>query len=84
VEAVVSRGAVTIVERRPPWRPDDGPEWTSFGIARLRYNGQRGEWTLYWRDSNACWHRYDRIDPSSDLTMLLAEIESDPTAIFWG
>jgi hypothetical protein len=56
----------------------------SFGIARLRYNGQRGEWTLYWPDRNARWHRYDRIAPSSDVATLLAEIESDPTAIFWG
>jgi hypothetical protein len=25
VDAVISRGAVTIVERRPPWREDYGP-----------------------------------------------------------
>lgn len=45
VEAVVDRGAVTIVERRPPWREDFGPEWTEQGIARLRWTGTHGEWT---------------------------------------
>jgi hypothetical protein len=84
VEAVISRGAVTIVERRAPWREDCGPEWTTLGIARLRYNGRRGDWTLYWRDRNARWHRYDQIEPSSHVTTLLDEIEADPTGIFWG
>jgi hypothetical protein len=84
VEAVVDRGAVTIVERRPPWREDFGPEWTEQGIARLRWTGTCGEWTLYWRDRNARWHRYDLIDPSSDVMTLLDEIDRDPTCIFWG
>ena len=38
----------------------------------------------YWRDSNLRFHRYLRIDPSPDVGVLLAEIEADPTAIFWG
>ena len=84
VEAVLTRGAVTIVERRAPWREDYGPEWSTGGIARLRYTAARGEWTLYWRDRNARWHRYDLIDPSSNITDLLREIDTDPTCIFWG
>lgn len=84
MEAIVIRGAVTIVERRAPWRRDLGPEGTSLGIARLRYNGRRGEWTLYWRDRNALWHRYDLIEPSSDVATLLNGIETDRTGIFWG
>jgi hypothetical protein len=84
IEAVVDDRAVTIVERRPPWREDHGPEWTSRGIARLRYTKKRGEWALYWSDRNADWHRYDRVDPSADITVLLDEIDRDPTCIFWG
>jgi len=83
LEAVVSRGAVTIVERRAPWREDYGPEWTARGIARLRYTGTRGEWALYWSDRNARWHRYDLIDPAPQVTNLLDEIDRDPTCIFW-
>jgi hypothetical protein len=84
VEAVLVRCAVTIVARRAPWREDYGPEWSTPGVARLRYTATRGEWTLYWRDRNARWHRYDRLEPSSEITPLLQEIESDPTCIFWG
>jgi hypothetical protein len=84
VEAVVSRGAVTIVERHAPGQPEFGPEWTTSDIARLRYNARLGDWTLYWRDHNGRWHRYDLVEPSSDVKTLLAEIEADPTALFWG
>jgi hypothetical protein len=84
VEAVVSRGAVTIVERRAPWREDFGPEWTTGAIARLRYAASTGLWTVFWRDRNARWHRYDLIEPSSDITVLLDEVDRDPTGIFWG
>ena len=37
---------VTIMECRPPWRPEYGSEWTRFPIARLRYTKTRGEWSL--------------------------------------
>lgn len=84
VVLVVSRGAVTIVERRPPWREGIGPEWTTHGIARLRYTVKSGLWALYWRDRNARWHRYDLLDPTPDVRVLLDEIDRDPTCIFWG
>ncbi len=37
VEVEVDERCLTIVECRPPWRADFGPEWTRFLIARLRY-----------------------------------------------
>jgi hypothetical protein len=84
MEVVVRGSAVTIVECRPPWRADLGPEWSRFPIAQLRYDPTTTEWTLYWRDRNLRWHRYDRIAPVSHVDPLLAEIDADPTAIFWG
>ena len=75
---------MTIVERRAPWREDFGPEWTRSPIARLRYVQRTGVWTLYWRDRNACWHRYDRVGPSARIEVLLDELDADPTGIFWG
>jgi Protein of unknown function (DUF3024) len=81
---VLTRGAVTIVERRAPWREDYGPEWTSRGVARLRYTAKSGVWTLYWSDRNARWHRYDLIEPTPDIRVLLDEVDRDPTCIFWG
>lgn len=74
----------TILECRPPWRPDDSSEWTRFPIARLRYTKSRGEWSLYWRDRNLEFHEYDRAPPTPHVDDLIAEIERDPTSIFWG
>jgi hypothetical protein len=42
------------------------------------------EWTLYSADSNSRWHEYDFIGPSTDVRVLLGEIDDDPTSIFWG
>ena len=83
LEIDVEGRSVTILECRPPWSPDMGPDWTRFPIARLRFIASRTEWTLYWRDGNLRFHRY-RIDPNRDVGALLAEIEADPIAIFWG
>jgi hypothetical protein len=84
VELVTTRGAVTIVERLAPWREEIGPEWTSHGVARLRYRAKSGIWRLYWKDRNARWHRYDPIEPTFDIRVLLDEIDHDSTGIFWG
>jgi len=84
VEANVDGNTVTIIERRAPWRPDFGPEWTAGPVARLRYVHKYRHWTLFWRDRNQRWHHYDLIEPAVDVTLLLDEIERDPTGIFWG
>jgi hypothetical protein len=84
LEVEVQGTSVTIIERRAPWRADIGPEWTSFPVARLRYSPTHAAWTLFWRDRNLHWHRYDKIDRAPNVDPLLAEIEGDPTAIFWG
>ena len=83
-ELILTRGAVTIVERRAPWSEDYGPEWTSQGVARLRYTTKSGVCTLYWSGRNGRWHRYDLIDPAPDTRVLLDEVDRDPTCIFWG
>ena len=47
-------------------------------------HAQGGTWTLYWRGSDERWHAYEDTKPSRDVQPLLAEIEADPTGIFWG
>jgi hypothetical protein len=84
LETETTDRAVTVVERRTPWREDFGPEWSRLPIARLRYTKTRARWTPYWRDRNLKFHRYERIEPTADVTKLLAEIDRDPTGIFWG
>nr|WP_221623138.1 DUF3024 domain-containing protein [Micromonospora globispora] len=75
---------LTIVECRAPWRADMGSEWTRLPVARLRYTKSTGTWTLYHRDRNLRFHRYDLTPPTGNMAELLDELDRDPTAIFWG
>ncbi len=74
--------AVTIVETRPPWTGGDQP-WTRLKVAQLRYRPGTTDWTLHWRDRNERWFDYDDL-LSGTAAELLAEIDEDPTCIFWG
>ena len=84
VEVDVTDRSLTIFECRPPWEGDAEPEWFRMPVARLTYVKKRNEWTLYWSDRNDKFQRYDLLDPSQHVTVLLAEIDDDPTALFWG
>lgn len=82
VELKVDRGAVTIVEMRAPWR--EGTEWTRLPIARLRLVKSTGLWTLYARGADERWRRYDGVEPTARIDLLVQEIDRDPTGVFWG
>jgi hypothetical protein len=84
VEVDVADRYLTIVECRPPWRADAGADWTRFPIARLRYVKSTSLWSLYWRDRNLRFHAYDLVAATASIEDLLAELDRDPTAIFWG
>lgn len=43
-----------------------------------------GAWSLCWRDRNLRFHEYTLAFPTLHVEELIAEIERDPTAIFWG
>jgi len=76
--------SITVVERRPPWNPDFGSEWSTTKVAQVRYDEPAATWTLYCPDSNGRWHVFDEVRPSPTVEPLLAVIEADPTGIFWG
>jgi hypothetical protein len=84
VEYQVAARHLTVVERRAPWGEALGTEWTSFPIARLRYTATDKRWTLYWRDRHLRFSRYDLLPPLNRVEDLLAELDRDPTRIFWG
>ena len=84
VEADVAERHVTVVECRPPWRVDVDAEWTRSPIARFRYSKSTGLWSLFWRDRNQKFHAYARVPASARVAELLAEVDRDPTGIFWG
>ena len=75
---------ISIVDRRPPWNPEFGPEWSTTKVAQLRFDESARTWTLHWPDRNGRWHRYDQLPPRRTVSSLLAEIDADPTGIFWG
>lgn len=75
---------MTVIECRAPWHPDHSPEWTRFPVCRFRYTKTRTEWSLYWRDRNLEFHRYDPVDPTPHLDKLIGHVHDDQTGLFWG
>lgn len=53
------------------------------GSTTAVHQGQQ-TWELYWRDRNLRFHAYNRVGPSANIDELLAEVDRDPTCIFWG
>lgn len=81
--------AVTMYEHRrrfqaPGMKPRRPGEYTESPFARFRFNRRTWMWTLYWSDSRGRWHEYDRLQPTPELRFLIAEVDRDPTGIFWG
>ena len=77
------RGSVvTLFEERPSFK--DPSIWTTVAVAQFRFDPAENKWTLYCADRNSKWHEYQGIDPQRDLDQLLAEVDRDPTGIFWG
>lgn len=75
--------SVTICETRAPW--NGAGDWTHQRIAQLRYRPDEGRWTLHWADRNSRWHEYREGGRfTGTAAELLAEIDEDPTCIFWG
>jgi hypothetical protein len=84
LEFVVRRNSITLVERRAPWHPDYGTEWSSLKIAQLRYDAKARAWSLYCRDRNERWFPYTEAHAHGDVAPLLEAVDTDPTGIFWG
>jgi hypothetical protein len=55
-----------------------------FPIARLHHTKTTGLWTLYWRDRNLKFHRYQPLDPSPRVRELLDYLDKHADPIFWG
>jgi len=85
VECLVSGSEVTIVEatRLGAERDED---WLRVPLARL--TRVDGGWTLHCYDVDSRAIRYDVWEPDfvqpTTIEAILAEIEADPTEIFWG
>lgn len=79
----------TIYERRPPFLSSLVPapknnEWTRLSVAQFRYDAGTRRWALYYADRSSRWHLYDDVDSPERLEDLIADVDADPTGIFWG
>ena len=74
--------SVTLFEERPRWNAP--VQWISSKIAQFRYDHKTKQWSLHCRDRNDKWHDYLNIRPMKDFSVLLKEVDRDPTCIFWG
>ncbi len=84
LEVEVDGVAVTIVERRAPWSPEVGPEWSRLPVASLRYSPKHGAWSLFWFDRDNAAHHYPGAPPTPTVADLLRLVDEDPTGVFWG
>ena len=73
---------ITISEHRPYFMDATEP-WTNSRIAVLVYDDANRAWDLFAFNRNSCRMPYD-VEPTRDLAVLIAEIDADPTGIFWG
>lgn len=74
--------SVTLFEERPTFTHPD--IWVDVVVAQFRFESKSRLWTLYWANRNSRWFRYLDLDASKDFMDLLAEVEADPSGIFWG
>ncbi len=81
--SVGTRGnSVTIFEHRPVFKSHG--IWTWSKVAQFRYDPPSDRWTLYCRDRNRRWSRDTQKQSTADFSVLLLEVDKDPTGIFWG
>ncbi len=69
-----------VSERRPDWR--DKTIFRNHDVAKFRFSVTTREWTLFWRERNLKWHRFEDCAPSADLADLLGIVGEHP--IFHG
>ena len=89
LEVAFRGNAAATYERRPPYVSSFTPvreneDWTRRSIAKFLYDAGTRRWALYAADRHGRWHVYDGLDPSDRLEDLIAEVDADPTGIFWG
>lgn len=73
---------VTLIEERIAYL--EPGEWIAIPVAQFRFDPADSLWRLFWPDRNARWHEYWDLDPARDFGLLLAEVDEDPTGVFWG
>ncbi len=74
--------SITLLETTPAFLQPK--QWDELVVAQFRRDAHSGHWRLYCADRNSRWHLYQGLRPAKTLRPLLAEVDRDPTGIFWG
>lgn len=83
IECEIADRHVTVFDARAPWDGSDGL-WSRTPVARLRYTGTTGLWSLYWCDSAGRFHEYRSRRPAKRVQTLLDHLAHSGDPIFWG
>jgi hypothetical protein len=81
LEYHVKGNRVTLVESRPLFI--DPNLWNSVNVAQFEFNPDLQTWMLYWYDRKNRRQAYPTGRNRDTLEKLIAEVEADPTGIFW-
>jgi hypothetical protein len=81
-KSLVRGNVVTLLECRPFYA--DASQSTEHPIARFRFDATSVRWSLHWSDRNGRWHKYEGFESVRHFAKLIAEVERDPTGIFFG
>ncbi len=73
---------VELFEVRPQF--DNPAAWLEHPVAKFRWVASHREWRLYCQFRDLRWHEYEPRFAAGDFDTLLAEVDRDPTCIFWG
>jgi hypothetical protein len=79
---VIRGNVVTLSECRPYFR--DPTQTTEHAFARFKFDAAKVRWSLHWADRNGRWHKYEGFESVRSFPDLIAEVERDPTGIFFG
>jgi hypothetical protein len=74
--------SVEIFEIRPTWLGDG--ETHEIPIAKATFVRTRKVWQLYWQRRDLKWHGYEPLPEAQTIEEVVAEIDADPCACFWG
>lgn len=78
----IVRHDVVLFEERPAFRPPH--DWRESPVAKFTYVRTRKVWRLFCQHRDLRWHEYQRLPTAGEFEILLREVDSDPTHIFWG
>jgi hypothetical protein len=78
----LSGHSIEIFEIRPVWQRDG--ETREIPVAKATFVKTRGVWQLYWQRRDLKWHSYEPLPSARTIEEVVAEIDADPCACFWG